>query len=49
MHNKVSIEATIANLPTELGKAPIETYTWWVSATNAEGATADKAILIAVL
>ena len=44
-----SIEATIANLPSELGKVPTETYTWWVSATNTEGATSDKAVLIAVL
>lgn len=44
-----SIQATIANLPSELGKTPTEIYTWWVSATNAEGATSDKAILIAVL
>ncbi len=44
-----SIQATIANLPSELGKTPTEIYTWWVSATNAEGATSDKAILIAVI
>ena len=44
-----SIQATIANLPSELGKAPTATYSWWVSATNAEGATSDKAILLAVL